>query len=198
MRSFRTLFALSLLAATCSLASGAPLRAPANDNNALYPRASQLIDSPATRMLGISKGSPATAPADNPPRQQNQSTAGTTQFDHRKRLSDDQTAGGNAHTGSTGDVSSGNINNEAGPDSTIVNDSGGNIPAAGESISGDATGGNGRGEGPGGNATTGDSGDAEGGSINNDAGMVQNLSGSNNAGDGGVSMSGVANGGGSS
>ncbi|THH31986.1 hypothetical protein EUX98_g2198 [Antrodiella citrinella] len=114
---------------------------------------------------------------------------------YKKRALDRYTAGGNAKSGDTGDVDSGNINNIAGPDNTITNMGGNNVPQAGDTISGDATGGAGRGLGPGGNAETGDTGTANGGFVNNSAGVVNNVGPGNNAGDGGVSQTGEATGG---
>lgn len=103
--------------------------------------------------------------------------------------------GGDAISGSTGDVSSGNVVNTPGADGTIDNTgtNSNNVPPGGTSQSGNAAGGNG----PlgGGNAYSGSTGNANGGSINNNGGNINNGPGSNVAGNGGRSTSGNAVGG---
>jgi len=162
-----------------------------DDTTQLLARASQLADTPTLETLGLAKPNtqyynPSIGAADG------------TSSGHAKRASDFDTAGGNAYTGDTGNVSSGHVLNEAGQDNTITNTGGNSVPMAGNSISGNATGGEGDGIGPGGNAYTGNTGNADGGYIENEAGMVNNMGmGGNNGGQGGTSMSGAANGGGS-
>lgn len=96
--------------------------------------------------------------------------------------------GGNAYTGSTGDVSGGSIENIASNDGmpTLMNINSNNAGAGGTSESGCSAGGyssdashgtNGdsgsdASNGAGGNAYSGSTGDAEGGSVNNVGGMV--------------------------
>ncbi|KAK7694463.1 hypothetical protein QCA50_001649 [Cerrena zonata] len=206
----RTFFTTSILLATAtvlstSLVSGIPLNehqaspkslsstVPKGHYAYLVSRANQVIDNPVLRTLGLAhdpNGSGSTGSDPSSTQQPHEDYA------KNKRASDDQTAGGNAYTGNSGNVSSGDIDNIAGPDSTITNASGNNVGAAGQSVTGNGRGGEGKGRGPGGNAYTGSSGDANGGSIHNDAGTVQNMQDANNAGDGGLSESGVATGGG--
>ncbi|CAL1696572.1 unnamed protein product [Somion occarium] len=195
--------AFLLVATICNtwLVSGLPLPRTAVYSNtlttrpvppSLESRASQVIDNPALRAVGLAKAPEAAK--DYNTRSGEHSEDERAPFPSEKRASDDQTAGGNAYTGSSGNVSSGDIYNIAGPDSTITNND--NVGIAGQSLTGNARGGEGKGRGPGGNAYTGDAGDANGGSVHNDAGVVENMGDSNNAGQGGVSQSGIATGGG--
>ncbi|CDO70265.1 hypothetical protein BN946_scf184942.g65 [Trametes cinnabarina] len=112
----------------------------------------------------------------------------------QKRAGDYGTAGGNAYSGATSDVSGGSVVNSADDRGTVTND-GNTAGGAGTTFSGDADGGNGNGLGPGGNAYTGSSGPAEGGSIYNYGGTIDNGADSNAAGGGGVSETGDATGG---
>lgn len=82
--------------------------------------------------------------------------------------------GGNAYTGSTGDVSGGAVTNIAGNDGmpTIMNINSNNAGAGGTSASGCAGGGYSDSTGAGGNGYSGSSGNAEGGSVSNVGGMV--------------------------
>ncbi|EMD41653.1 hypothetical protein CERSUDRAFT_90222 [Gelatoporia subvermispora B] len=129
-----------------------------------------------------------------------QHSAAATQAKTR-RAQDFGTAGGNAYTGSTSSVSGGSVVNIAPDDATISNDAGSNQAAsAGTTESGIATGGNGDGFGPGGNAYSGSSGNARGGTVLNKAGTVDNAGAgdgpdTNIAGSGGTSITGDAFGG---
>ncbi|KAI0803088.1 hypothetical protein BC629DRAFT_95384 [Irpex lacteus] len=116
---------------------------------------------------------------------------------HPKRALDGNTAGGNAYSGGTSDATGGTIVNEGedGDGDTITNDTANAAGTAGESISGDAEGGRGRGFGPGGNAYSGAAGRASGGNAVNDGGDIANTAGSNVGGDGNASESGDAVGG---
>ncbi|RPD81719.1 hypothetical protein L226DRAFT_564390 [Lentinus tigrinus ALCF2SS1-7] len=113
----------------------------------------------------------------------------------QRRASDSGTAGGNAYSGATSDVSGGSVVNAADDQGTVTNGGGNTAGGAGTTFSGDADGGNGNGFGPGGNAYTGASGPAVGGSIYNYGGTVDNAAGSNAAGGGGNSVTGDATGG---
>ncbi|KAI0706080.1 hypothetical protein BC835DRAFT_1409712 [Cytidiella melzeri] len=116
---------------------------------------------------------------------------------HHKRALDGNTAGGNAFSGGTSDATGGTVVNEGSDENgdTITNDTANGAGTAGESISGDAEGGRGRGFGPGGNAYSGASGRASGGNAINDGGDIANEGGSNVGGDGNASESGDAQGG---
>ncbi|TCD67526.1 hypothetical protein EIP91_012280 [Steccherinum ochraceum] len=160
----------------------------------LLRRANQLIDTPSLEAVGLAHGA-TRKPTPSPEDAESLEKRDVVLRKLYRRARDSQTAGGNARTGNTGDVDSGNINNIAGPDNTITNAGGNNVPPAGDTISGDAVGGRGRNLGPGGNAVTGDTGTANGGYVNNEAGIVNNTGPGNNAGDGGVSRSGEATGG---
>lgn len=120
--------------------------------------------------------------------------------------------GGNAVSGNSGDVSGGDVINEGGGDGTITNDGSCEYPlntaarqsliiliatggTGGTTTSGDATGGESFGFGNGGSAFTGDAGAAEGGSVINDGGSVDNTDGGSAGGTGGTSTSGTAQGG---
>jgi len=209
---YKTQFVLALLAAAS--ASAFPLHPPSDPPTAgalmsptpyvLRRAAHELISTPLTDGLQQPTSPPITPdqPASKKlakPSTTKQDSGHTTGEKLTKRLwkraRDEETAGGNARSGNTGDVDSGNINNIAGQDSTITNMGGNNVPQAGDTISGDATGGAGRHRGPGGNAYTGDTGTADGGYVNNMAGVVNNMGPGNNAGDGGISRSGEATGG---
>ncbi|KAI0670167.1 hypothetical protein C8Q78DRAFT_1080061 [Trametes maxima] len=120
----------------------------------------------------------------------------TVPSDIQRRASDSGTAGGNAYSGATSDVSGGTVANVADDEGTISNGGGNNAGNSGTTFSGDATGGKGNGLGPGGNAYTGASGSAKGGSVYNAGGAVNNDANSNVAGTGGVSQTGDATGGG--
>ncbi|KAH8100575.1 hypothetical protein BXZ70DRAFT_937888 [Cristinia sonorae] len=161
---------------------------------AVLPRANQIFDTPMLETLGLAHSSGTVTPASSAAAPHQHATKKSS-VPLLRRVTDDQTAGGNAHTGNTGDVDSGNINNIAGSDSTITNMGGNNVPQAGQTVSGDARGGRGRNLGPGGNASSGNTGTANGGYVNNDAGVVNNMGPGNNAGDGGLSQSGEATGG---
>ncbi|KAI0651587.1 hypothetical protein C8Q79DRAFT_1004867 [Trametes meyenii] len=113
----------------------------------------------------------------------------------QKRAGDAGTAGGNAYSGATNDVSGGSVVNAADDDGTVTNDGGNNAGTAGTTFSGDADGGNGNGLGPGGNAYTGASGPARGGNVVNYGGTIDNAANSNVAGTGGTSETGDATGG---
>ena len=113
---------------------------------------------------------------------------------HRKRADDANTAGGNARTGNTNSASGGSVVNNADPDTELTSDDSSTFIVyvrsiitytvidfggdANDSITGDATGGDGQGRGPGGNAYTGNSGLARGGSVFNSAGSVSSTDGS--------------------
>ncbi|KAI0932572.1 hypothetical protein AcW2_001161 [Taiwanofungus camphoratus] len=117
-----------------------------------------------------------------------------------KRAMDSMTGGGDAYTGATGDVSGGDVVNHADDDGVLENDGENEAGAAGDTYSGFAYGGDGNGIGPGGNAYSGATGDARGGSIKNAGGSIDNTDGgdggvSNLAGAGGESESGDAQGG---
>ncbi|KAI0762659.1 hypothetical protein C8Q74DRAFT_1371666 [Fomes fomentarius] len=113
-----------------------------------------------------------------------------------RRASDSGSAGGNAYSGATSDVSGGSVVNEADDQGTVTNNGGNTAGVAGTTFSGDADGGNGNGFGPGGNAYSGASGPASGGGVYNYGGGINNAAASNTAGGGGVSETGDANGGG--
>ncbi|KZT06795.1 uncharacterized protein LAESUDRAFT_137380 [Laetiporus sulphureus 93-53] len=112
-----------------------------------------------------------------------------------KRTDDADTMGGNGYTGSTGDVSGGSISNIANNDGmpTLMNINSNNAGAGGTSASGCASGGHTNTTGAGGNAYSGSTGKAEGGSVSNVGGMI-NMN-SNNGGAAGTSQSGCATGG---
>ncbi|KAI0095304.1 hypothetical protein BDY19DRAFT_81403 [Irpex rosettiformis] len=113
-----------------------------------------------------------------------------------KRALDGNTAGGNAFSGGTSDATGGTIVNESDDDqNTITNNAANAAGTAGESISGDAEGGRGRGFGPGGNAYSGAASRASGGNAINDGGDIANTTGSNVGGNGNASESGDAFGG---
>ncbi|OSD05950.1 hypothetical protein PYCCODRAFT_1474837 [Trametes coccinea BRFM310] len=112
-----------------------------------------------------------------------------------KRAGDAGTAGGNAYSGATSDVSGGSVVNAADDRGAVANGGGNVAGGAGTTFSGDADGGNGNGLGPGGNAYTGASGPADGGSVYNFGGTIDNAADSNAAGGGGVSETGDATGG---
>lgn len=138
MRSILSATTMALLATVLSthLVFGAPLVDPQADSKSLYnhaaqvrdthlgSRASQFIDNPTLRALGLAKDPGGSVNPDT----QSSSTKNPYDSDYAhdsmKRASDDQTAGGNAYTGNSGNVSSGDIDNVAGPDSTITNTSG--------------------------------------------------------------------------
>lgn len=92
-------------------------------------------------------------------------------------MDDGRTLGGNAHSGSSGDVSGGSVNN---PDTTnnqnmpvLMNMSSNNGGTGGHSKAGCAAAGKSGNQGTGGNASSGDSGRAQGGSVNGPpSGMV--------------------------
>ncbi|KAI0702454.1 hypothetical protein BC835DRAFT_1411009 [Cytidiella melzeri] len=111
---------------------------------------------------------------------------------HRKRADDANTAGGNARTGNSNTASGGSVVNNADPATTLTNDDANFGGDANDSITGEADGGEGEGRGPGGNAYTGNSGPARGGSIYNSAGTVENTDGANTPGSGGTSGTGDA------
>lgn len=116
----------------------------------------------------------------------------------KKRAVDQQTAGGNAYSGASGNTSSGSIVNSADGDGTTVTNTGPDTnfgDAAGTSTTGDAEGGQGNGRGPGGNAYSGFSGPAQGGSVYNEGGSIGNTAVANAAGNGNDSTSGNADGG---
>jgi len=99
-----------------------------------------------------------------------------------KRAGDNDTAGGNAYSGATSNVSGGTVINQGQEDGASTND-GGNVGGnPGTSFSGYATGGDGDGRGPGGNAYTGASGPAYGGGVRNSGGTIDNSDGANTAG----------------
>ncbi|KAI9066681.1 hypothetical protein FKP32DRAFT_1601614 [Trametes sanguinea] len=91
-----------------------------------------------------------------------------------KRAGDAGTAGGNAYSGATSDVSGGSVVNAADDRGAVANGGGNAAGGAGTTFSGDADGGNGNGLGPGGNAYTGASGPADGGSVYNFGGTIDN------------------------
>ena len=215
MRNIVLLASVLTTLASTSFVSGAPT-SYMGSNTALVRRtpADQIFDSKETEALGISHPS-NTTPGDHPADSGN--TGGQTSYGkedptgpknkygsynnhprsdsddtrHKKRATDNQTAGGNAYTGSTGDVSSGDVTNDAGS-GTVTNNGGSkytsviehmvgnsvspsdNSQMGGSSLSGNADGGDGDGNGPGGNAYTGNTGDARGGSIYNIGGTVNN------------------------
>ncbi|KAL7285725.1 hypothetical protein ACG7TL_000830 [Trametes sanguinea] len=126
----------------------------------------------------------------------------------QKRAGDAGTAGGNAYSGATSDVSGGSVVNAADDNGAVANGGGNVAGGAGTTFSGDADGGNGNGLGPGGNAYTGASGPADGGSVYNFGGTIDNAADStmsvpadtdvyepDAAGGGGVSETGDATGG---
>lgn len=112
--------------------------------------------------------------------------------DVNRRADDDQTAGGNAYTGSSGNVNGGDVVNEADDNATITNTGGSELfscgrrcrsankifidtaGTAGQSFTGQADGGDGEGRGPGGNAYTGYTGSSRGGNVVNSAGTITN------------------------
>ncbi|KAI0786000.1 hypothetical protein C8Q75DRAFT_298118 [Abortiporus biennis] len=115
-----------------------------------------------------------------------------------RRMDDSQTMGGNAHTGNTGDVNGGAVNN---PDTTmnqgmpvILNMSSNNAGVGGHSNSGCGVSGKSSSRGTGGNASSGNSGDAIGGDVNGSPSGMFNYD-SNNAGGAGQSETGCAYGG---
>ncbi|THH02901.1 hypothetical protein EW026_g99 [Hermanssonia centrifuga] len=106
-----------------------------------------------------------------------------------KRLDDGQTAGGNAHSGTSGAVDGGNVDSgDNGGMPTLMNVNSNNAGSGGGSSTGCASGGKGA---EGGNASSGNSGTAYGGEVQGSGGMM-NID-SNNAGDAGESSSGCAN-----
>ncbi|KAI0082204.1 hypothetical protein K474DRAFT_841604 [Panus rudis PR-1116 ss-1] len=131
------------------------------------------------------------------PREFWQRTVDTFTTNLTKRVSDDSTMGGNAHTGNSGNVSGGSVNN---PDSTmnegmptIMNVNSYNAGTGGKSASGCAASGKSA-SGAGGNASSGNSGNAEGGSVGGSPSGMINMN-SSNAGEAGETMTGCANGG---
>ncbi|PSR71329.1 hypothetical protein PHLCEN_2v12843 [Hermanssonia centrifuga] len=115
---------------------------------------------------------------------------------HSKRAYDAGTGGGNAYTGGSSDASGGTVVNETdNGDEELTNDTANTAGGAGDSETGDARGGRGRGRGPGGNGYTGEAGRAQGGSVVNEGGAVDNTAASNIGGDGAASESGNAFGG---
>ncbi|KAI0828362.1 hypothetical protein BC628DRAFT_116000 [Trametes gibbosa] len=121
-----------------------------------------------------------------------------------KRAGDQGTAGGNAYSGAASDSSGGDVENDA-SGGTLTNADGSN-PAggAGSSFSGFSKGGNGNGHGPGGNAYTGATGASRGGNVYNtvegdpaagEEDVAMDNTTANNAGGGGFSESGTAEGG---
>jgi len=125
------------------------------------------------------------------------SNNGHLKSDPRKRADDLTSTGGNAYTGSTGDVSGGQVsgigvtNNDGMP--TLLNMNSNNAGFGGVSASGCSAGGHGDDVGAGGNSYSGSAGQAAGGSVNGVGGMM-NID-SNNAGSAGSSLSGCAEGG---
>ncbi|CCM01640.1 uncharacterized protein FIBRA_03701 [Fibroporia radiculosa] len=111
-----------------------------------------------------------------------------------RRAGDQGTAGGNAYTGASGNVDGGDIINHSNADDTTTNEGTITGGAAGDTYSGDADGGNGNGYGPGGNAYTGSTGSAKGGSVYNFGGTIDNED-TVTGGAGGESESGDAVGG---
>ena len=90
-----------------------------------------------------------------------------------KRTTDDGTLGGNAYTGNSGNVNGGDVVNHGNSGMpTLFNMNSNNAGAGGGSLSGCANGGHGNGRGSGGNAYSGSSGDAEGGSVWNSGGVM--------------------------
>lgn len=93
------------------------------------------------------------------------------------RADDSQTTGGNAHSGSSGDVNGGSVEN---PDTTlnqgmptVMNMNSNNAGGGGQSGTGCATSGKSSDTGSGGNASSGNSGKAVGGSVKGSpSGMV--------------------------
>ncbi|KAI0803087.1 hypothetical protein BC629DRAFT_1591179 [Irpex lacteus] len=105
-----------------------------------------------------------------------------------KRLDDGLTTGGNAHTGSSGNVSGGSVDSgDNGGMPTLMNVNSNNAGSGGGSTAGCAIGGKGA---TGGNASSGNSGEAHGGQVRGSGGMV-NMD-SNNAGNAGESSTGCA------
>lgn len=91
-------------------------------------------------------------------------------LDSRKRLTDDQTTGGNAHSGTAGAVDGGSVNSgDNGGMPTLLNMESNNAGDGGGSTSGCTAGGKGA---SGGNASSGDSGTAKGGEVDGSGGMV--------------------------
>ncbi|TCD67527.1 hypothetical protein EIP91_012281 [Steccherinum ochraceum] len=116
----------------------------------------------------------------------------------KKRLGDERTMGGNAHSGSSGAVNGGSVyntdstNNEGMP--VLMNMNSNNAGLGGESTTGCANSGKGSVRGVGGNASSGNSGSAMGGSVNGPPSGMFNMN-SNNAGQAGESATGCATGG---
>ncbi|KAH8100574.1 hypothetical protein BXZ70DRAFT_937887 [Cristinia sonorae] len=116
----------------------------------------------------------------------------------KKRLGDDKTMGGNAHSGSSGAVNGGSVynsdptQNEGMP--VIMNLNSNNAGLGGESTSGCAASGKSGKAGLGGNASSGNSGNAMGGSVDGPPSGMFNMN-SNNAGTAGESLTGCATGG---
>jgi hypothetical protein len=89
---------------------------------------------------------------------------------YEKRLDDNQTTGGNAHTGTSGAVDGGSVDSgDNGGMPTIMNVDSNNAGTGGESTTGCAAGGKGA---TGGNASSGDSGNATGGRVRGSGGMI--------------------------
>ncbi|KAH9937433.1 uncharacterized protein B0H18DRAFT_950292 [Fomitopsis serialis] len=118
----------------------------------------------------------------------------TENYTRRKRAQDSGTAGGNAYTGASSDVDGGNVINHSDEEGETFNDAAQTGGDAGETYSGEANGGEGDGFGPGGNAYSGATGSAVGGTVVNDGGFVENED-TVTGGEGGESESGDAEGG---
>lgn len=139
MRNFVLFSTLMVSVFGPSFVSGVPI--PSSEPSArLAPRepASQILDTPLTEAVGLSSR-PNNVPGGHPndsdsgghvshgqedptgPKYKPEAYSGYQS--HRKRASDVQTAGGNAYSGSTGDVSSGSVYNDAGQ-GTVTNNGG--------------------------------------------------------------------------
>ncbi len=93
---------------------------------------------------------------------------------HSKRLDDGQTAGGNAHSGTSGAVDGGNVDSgDNGGMPTLMNVNSNNAGSGGGSSTGCASGGKGA---EGGNASSGNSGTAYGGEVQDSCGMMNIVS----------------------
>lgn len=92
----------------------------------------------------------------------------------KKRISDLDTLGGNAHSGNTGEVSGGSVANLAENDGmpTLMNMNSNNAGMGGTSSACGATGGHSNAKGFGGNAYAGSAGKAIGGSVENSGGII--------------------------
>ncbi|KAH9944533.1 uncharacterized protein BXZ73DRAFT_97017 [Epithele typhae] len=112
-----------------------------------------------------------------------------------KRVLDEDTFGGNAQTGDSGNVDGGDIINFADNYGipTILNQNSNNGGTGGNSLAGCASGGRGGNHVAGGNGRSGTAGNAKGGSVFN-SGAVVNVD-SNNAGNAGLTQTGCAYGG---